>query len=558
MSIAPAPSTAGLPALREAALREGLPDPVRLADELLAIDAERLREWFTVAGRAAGWLRQGSDRLSDAVPALGAGWSNPAPRTEIAALRDAGMSSRAVIIEQVQAADLACGALQQVKWHVDAELTAADAAVARLGPGGPPVLGSLPDGRPELMGILHGLIGRIDELSARATAELQSLALALRADPRDPIEAVPDRRGAVPPGAPSVPGARLTAPSAGSASIDTENLQRLERDLDSTDDATREMAVGVESALARARAAGGVAQLLLYESADSGSQGRAAISVGDIGTADNVATLVPGVTNAPAAMSDGVRDAANLRAEAERQSPGESTAVISWYGYDIPLSFVSGVPNDIPAEIDNALDALDDDNAIAGGALLARDLDRFGQWAPATARFTALGFSMGATTVSAAEAQGAMVDDVVLMGSPGASAEVSTAHDYPHLPADHAYLVAFDQDPVTRARTDITVGLLDALVSGPRLAGPFGPDPAGADFDAQVIDVTTNVAQVDVSLTIGGPMGWLTDPMASAAVQQVEDLRHHSTSNYLSGASGEAAAAVVLGHYTDVPIKPGR
>ena len=88
---------------------QGLPDPVAAADELLAIDAETLAGWFTVARRAAVWLWRGADVLADAIPALAAAWSSPTPRASITALREAAVASRTVVVGQADAADLACG-----------------------------------------------------------------------------------------------------------------------------------------------------------------------------------------------------------------------------------------------------------------------------------------------------------------------------------------------------------------------------------------------------------------------------------------------------------------
>ena len=231
------------------------------------------------------------------------------------------------------------------------------------------------------------------------------------------------------------------------------------------------MALGVQAALDRARAAGGVAQLLVYESAGSGGQGRAAISVGDITTADNVATLTPGVGNAAASMSGGVATAAALRDQARQQAPDDETAVVAWYGYDIPLSYAAGAPEDALSAIGDTVSALDDDTARAGGDLLVQDLDQFHQLAPDTARFVAIGFSMGSTVVSAAAASGGKLDDIVLLGSPGASVEVDTAGDYPELPADHAFVGSFEQDPVTQPSTDLLAGIVGGIGS---MASPFG------------------------------------------------------------------------------------
>ena len=114
----------------------------------------------------------------------------------------------------------------------------------------------------------------------------------------------------------------------------------------------------------------------------------------------------------------------------------------------------------------------------------------------------------------------------------------------------------------TQTRADLAASSVSTLLGGFRTAPPdrepFGVDPALADFGTQVVDATTNEPDVSVSISMPGPLGMLTGPVASGLANQLQALSHHSSSNYLSGGSGEAAAAVVLGHYTDVPIKPGR
>ena len=110
------------------------------------------------------------------------------------------------------------------------------------------------------------------------------------------------------------------------------------------------------------------------------------------------------------------------------------------------------------------------------------------------------------------------------MGSPGAGEGVSTADGYPHLPADHTYVIAFDQDPVTQTRTDLAATAASTLLAGPRISGadgePFGVDPALANFGAQVVDATTNVPEVRMSLSLPGPIEVLADPVESAVVNQ--------------------------------------
>jgi len=359
--------------------------------------------------------------------------------------------------------------------------------------------------------------------------------------------------GSVSGSAGGIPGSAGPAPS---PAIDQANLDRLAADLASTDVATVMMALGVQAALDRARAQGGVAQLLIYQSADSGGQGRAAISVGDITCADNVATVAPGISNAPVNMADGVSSAAVLRDRAQELAPGESTAAIAWYGYDIPLSAVGGVPVDMISAVGNTAAAVTDATARVGGGQLVDDMARFRDWAPETARFVAVGFSMGSTTVSAAAARGGRFDDLVLLGSPGASSDVATADNYPDMPAEHAFVVAYDEDPVTRGETDLLAGLLGGLGRLPSTPTPFGPDPAAAKFGAQVIDADSNNPDVSVALHLGGP---LPDIVGSAVADEVADLAaHHQEANYLSGESLGAVAAVVVGQYSEVPIKPGR
>ena len=187
------------------------------------------------------------------------------------------------------------------------------------------------------------------------------------------------------------------------------------------------------------------------------------------------------------------------------------------------------------------------------------DLAQFRHWAPDGARFVAVGFSMGSTTVSAAAARGARLDDLVLLGSPGASTDVETADDYPDVPADHTFVVSYDQDPVTRGRTDLLAGVLGTAIHLPTQSTPYGPDPAAKGFGAQVVDADSNNPDIDVELHTGGLGGPLADLLGSELADQFADLAaHHQESNYLSGESLDAVAAVVDGQYSDVPVKPGR
>ena len=549
-------ATAVRAAIAMAARQLGLPDPEVAARELLEVDVDGLDQWFSVAARAQVWLWQGAGRLSDALPILAAGWSSASPGVAVTGQHEAGRASREVIYAQVDAADQTGATLRQARALAEGELARADAAIQGLGwPPGEDLL-MWAAGSGQLMpvsGVVIGLCDRLGELLTRSTQALHVLAMALRADPRDPVEQLMSATAAS--SAATVAGSAATAgPALGaltsSTGVDQDNLDRLAADLQSGETATLTMAQGVYAALEKARSDGGTAQLLTYESANSGSQGRAAVSVGDITTADNVVVLAPGIGNAPVNLAAGISDATTIRNEAHRQAPGDATAVVAWYGYDIPLSTLGGVDVNAAADVVNTLAALDDDNARSGGATLVDDLAGYRGWAPPTARFVGMGFSMGSTTMSAAAARGAPFDDMVLMGSPGASRDVISAGEYPELPAEHTFVAAFDTDAITRTPIDVLAGLAD-LGPFPDVGPPFGPDPADAGFGAQVIDVPTNAQE------FGGPFSAF-NPVLQMTEQFMELLANHSTTNYLSGESLQAVGAVVVGQYSDVPIKPGR
>ena len=552
-------------AISVAAGRLGLPDPVAIEQELTEVDAGGLLDWFRSAESVAQALFAGGARFDDVLGALTSGWSSPAPRVVLIRQQEAARACGQIIRGQLAAAEAACAVLRQTRRQAMGRVDQAQAALVAAGwPGTADLLvwaavtGQLP-------GVTAELTRASEDLGAlrhRNEAALSELAGALRSDPREPLDILIPARPAHRTGYPDMgdPLVGSALPAVGGSAVDAvadANAQRLAADLHSTDGATVLMALGVTGALARAREHGAVAQLVVYESANSTNQGRAAISVGDLATADNVAIVVPGVTNAPAAMADGLSDAAALVRESQRQAPTDSTAVVAWYGYDIPLSSVSGVPVTALAALGNAASAVDDANARSGGAALLADLAGFRELAPATSRWVAVGFSMGSTTVSAAAARGRGLDDLVLLGSPGAGRDVTTAGDYRAVTPEHTFVTAFDQDPVTRGETDLLAALVGTAVRFLPQSSPYGPDPATRSFGAQVVDVPSNEPEVEVHLNPGllGPLGGLD----SAVTNEIMDLAaHHHQSNYLSGPSLQAVASVVVGHYADVPTKPGR
>ncbi|WP_196073320.1 alpha/beta hydrolase [Nakamurella alba] len=241
----------------------------------------------------------------------------------------------------------------------------------------------------------------------------------------------------------------------------------------------------VDEALARAEAAAGgdPVQLLIYDPDAFDGHGRAAISVGDMATADNVAVLVPGMgSDVPGYLDNQLGNALDLKAEADRTAG--TTAVVAWVGYRAP-----GV--DV-AVSDPAL-------AAAGAALLTQDLAGFaGTRTGDPGRTTVVAHSYGSTTASFAFAGGADADALVLIGSPGAGPADSVG-DYPGLGPGSVFVGAASGDPVTTHAQLAGDGFLEgwegiagaSAVLFPGVVGMVGSmrsrlgnDPAGAGFGA--------------------------------------------------------------------------
>ncbi|MFZ4811829.1 MAG: alpha/beta hydrolase [Ilumatobacteraceae bacterium] len=216
------------------------------------------------------------------------------------------------------------------------------------------------------------------------------------------------------------------------------------------------------------------AVLFVYEPYAFGGDGRAAISVGDMTTADHVAFMVPGM-GASVASAKGSR-AIDVYAESRWASDdGDSVAVVDWIGYD--------APDGSPTTTDGATDlsgVLRRDKAIAGAKLLADDLDRFRELrGDPPPHLTVIGNSYGSTTAAiAAREHDLAADDLILTGSPGAgnaknAGELSTGRD-------HTWVGAASHDPVTKLGV---TGVADpSQLIGRKM---MGRDPSEDEFNAQ-------------------------------------------------------------------------
>lgn len=184
----------------------------------------------------------------------------------------------------------------------------------------------------------------------------------------------------------------------------------------------------------------GTPQKYLLE-VDTSGIGHSIIASGNPDTADNVVTVVPGVsTDLSAGHVDQYTTAADtIVNSAHNADPNQSTAAVAWMNYNAPSS--------VPA-------ALFDAPAKAGGPVL----DSFQQGLYAThdpsdpMHTTVIGHSYGTTVVGeATQAPGGLrADDVVLAASPGINVDNAAAM---HVPdgTSHVWATRDDNDPIVWA-----------------------------------------------------------------------------------------------------------
>jgi hypothetical protein len=514
------------------------PDPRIPADQLAAMSTAAARNAAGNIAAAARSLAVACTTGAPAVAQLTRGWSNTAPRVGVGRLLHTAEATAVMLTGQAAAIDCACTMIEQAKSEaaLDVTLAAAEirglrrtAAIDLLGA----ALGAaeLADGI-RLAGIgrrlCDALAGRVEQ-AHEAVAALRS-ALAAN-DPTTGPDALRSGRHALLPPDPLMNPAHRT---------DVRNRGALAADLHSGNPVRIRFAASVLEALHHAGNRTGTVQLVVYDSAAFQGQGRAAISVGDLTTATNVAVLVPGIANSPSSMGGGLDLAADLREESDRQSPGRQTAVVAWYGYDIPLSWPKDPGSSISTDVLDTVAAASAGNAASGAPLLAADLTSIKAMSQSSARMALLGFSMGSTIVSEAAQYELPVDSIVLMGSPGAGWDTTRASGYRNVPASDVYVLSYDQDPVTRPVTDELASELYGMHE------PYGPDPAAGSFGGNHIDADTNV-----------PMMTGTG-LIPLILRATGDPRHHSMANYMEGRALVAEGSIVVGRNDKVPTKAGR
>ncbi|MDT0156637.1 alpha/beta hydrolase [Microbacterium sp. ARD32] len=206
-------------------------------------------------------------------------------------------------------------------------------------------------------------------------------------------------------------------------------------------------------------------QLWLYDPDAFGGDGRVAIAVGDLDTADDVSVQVPGIKTEMTDAPGGAAAATRLYESARYGGDGSSVATMFWLGYDTPDSAVD------PA-------TLTEGRAKDGGERLATAVDGLRASRPdSPAHMTAIGHSYGSTATSyAATDHDLAVDDIALIGSPGAG------------PADHASDFSVGAAHVYDGRNSRDAVAFFGDEGWARkdwIEGGLGVDPSSEDFGAQ-------------------------------------------------------------------------
>ncbi|WP_431679910.1 alpha/beta hydrolase [Kitasatospora sp. KL5] len=355
---------------------------------------------------------------------------------------------------------------------------------------------------------------RLDALAAAARAGGLTPAAAMAgmvrlSDPREPLNArlrallpplgaspaqvaawwrglPPGARAALTEGRPELVGALDGLPARDRDRANRLQLARLLEHPDTLSGPLREGLRAVAQKLAAGDPAGGDVLLLAL---GAEGQGRAVLSYGDPDTADDVAVYVPGFGTGLANAGGGDADRAErIRTAAERCGTGRTAAAMVWLGYDAPPNEGLSLRSAQVAGDARARAGAEDLNRFLGGLRAARPEE--------PAHVTAVGHSYGSLVVGlAARQDGAGVDDVVLVGSPGAGVERA---DQLRVGSGHVYVGVADHDPVGRLPdgADVAGGMLLGglpVAVARQASGPdelwFGRDPADAGFGAHRFEV---------------------------------------------------------------------
>jgi hypothetical protein len=533
------------------ARRYGLNDPAATAHEVYECDSAGIRSLGRLGAAAVVACDDATPLAARALTALRLGWSRGRPADGIALLRGLGGAVADTCRANTTTMDAFATAIDIAVRQVQRAYTEVETAIRASGLDVTPSEATVDEllllerQRTAVVMVLDGKVRAAGDALDRAVDHVIGALGAVGSDPHSGIPEIPAA------GHLSGDGARAVPPGS-SGRVDEANRATLTADLRSGSRRHRVFAAAVQRALRHTEAKGCNVQLLQYDADSPPGQGGVTIAVGDVSHADSVAVLVPGVDHSPADASDTLDLAARLDRATGADTPGEASATVVYFGYDIPLSWAKDpLPEPVTGLVGRAVvdsvEALSARDAAAGGAGLATFTSRLRSMLSPGAGLTLIGHSYGSTVVSQAARRldaDTDVDDVVLLASPGAGYGLDSAADYPTVDADHVYTLAYPADPIAQPVTDALAGALDAVggigraITSGADHGPFGVDPHSPGFGAQRIDAPSNVAASGF-----GP--W-------------SHLGQHALGNYLSGPGLRAVAAITAGRYSRVRTRSER
>lgn len=183
-------------------------------------------------------------------------------------------------------------------------------------------------------------------------------------------------------------------------------------------DRARARVAGLESIEASLEAPEGKAPRFLM-SLTADAPPLAAVSIGDLDSADDITFAVPGMGTTTREMGDWTRPAQNIATVQDRVDPGRSHAVVSWVGYQTPpVPLVGG-----------GFEVMQTELAETGAAKLSDALGAVGAVRPA-AELNLVAHSYGTTTASLAlTREGVHADAFVTLGSAGLPPHIDQATD---------------------------------------------------------------------------------------------------------------------------------
>ncbi len=204
----------------------------------------------------------------------------------------------------------------------------------------------------------------------------------------------------------------------------------------------------------------------------SDNAGQAIVAIGNPDEAANVATYVPGTFSGLDGIGTDI-NRSDLMLRAAQDAGSNSTAVITWAGYDAPQSILPDAGTEGFAN--NAAPRLD---RFQDGLAAAHNPDQ-------QMNSTVIGHSYGTTVVGhTARDAGLAADNVVFVASPGVGVEHTQQLHLDGVPKNqvgsHVYATSAITDPIPAA-TNLHHPVGDAI-------DPLGPDPTDSRFGGHTFD----------------------------------------------------------------------